>query len=730
MHMRTSPVSKLTLSAVSAALILSACSGSKASTSGPTVVPGPTSSGPSGSSGVSLPSSSSSGVSSPSTSSHGGGAAGGRFLRYEAFDGCKSLLAYLQESALKRVGPYGFNTGYGYPGGPIAMEDGRAMPTVTAAAAAATTAAPARASAPAPDAKTTTAAGGAAVDSSGTNTQEAGVDEGDTVENDGRYVYAVVDSARLQIVDTTNSAKVATVDLPPGQQQIILDGKRLVVVTGGWGDMQFKVFGTVPYRGGYGGGGASTVSVFDVSDPGKPTMTSQSTLEGDALAVRASGNTVRIVVRSGFGDRLPLLQPAIGGKAAEEKAKALNEQAIKDSKIEDWLPRSATGKPGSIGTPTSALECNQMGRPGEFGGLGLTWVASVDLKTDSPKVVGSAGVVAEGSTVYSSEKSLYVTTTRWQESPDPSVQPINPDPPKTAVHAFDFNNDLVSYKASGLIDGVLLNSYSMSELNGNLRIATTDQAANFGSARSSGVRVLARKGDTLEQIGSVTGLGATEQIQAVRFIGDLGYVVTFRQTDPLFVIDLKDPTNPRVAGELKIPGFSSYLHPFGEGYLLGVGQSGTETGQITGAQLSLFDVRDPSKPTQVATLPIGQGFTEAQYDPHAFLLWEKTGQVIVPVQSYGQPNQLTGAIVAKVTPTSMTEQGRVKGVLQPGAEEQQRQIDEQCKQYPGQCYKPDFSTPFTRSMIVDNKLVLVSYGGLVVVALDTLAPLGSVNFNA
>ncbi len=730
MNMRTSPVSKLTLSAVSAALVLSACSGSKASTSGPTVLPGPTSSGSSGStgspssSGSPKPSSSSSGSSS---SSSGGGGAGGRFLRYEAFDGCKSLLAYLQESALKRVGPYGFNTGYGYPGGPVFAEGAAGVPT-TAAAAAATTAAPAaRQSGSAPTSKTATAPG-VAGDSSGTNTQEAGVDEGDTVENDGRYVYAVVDSARLQIVDTTNSTKVATVDLPPGQQQIILDGKRLVVVTGGWGDIQLRVFGAMPYRG-Y-GGGASTVTVFDVSDPTKPTMTSQSTLEGDALAVRAAGNTVRIVVRSGFGDRLPLLQPAIAGKAAEDKAKALNEQAIKDSKIEDWLPRSASGRPGSIGTPASALECNQMGRPGEFGGLGLTWVASVDLKTDNPKVVGSAGVVAEGSTVYSSEKSLYVTTTRWQESPDPAVQPINPDPPKTAVHAFDFNGELVSYKASGLIDGVLLNSYSMSELNGNLRIATTDQAANFGSAQSSGVRVLARKGDTLEQIGSVTGLGATEQIYAVRFIGDLGYVVTFRQTDPLYVIDLKDPTNPKVAGELKIPGFSSYLHPFGEGYLLGVGQGGTDEGRVTGPQLSLFDVRDPSKPTQVATLPIGQGFTEAQYDPHAFLLWEKTGQVVVPVQSYGQPNQLTGAIVANVTPTSLTEQGRVKGLLQPGAEEQQRQIDEQCKQYPDACYRPDFSMPFTRSMIVDNKLVLVAYSGLEIVALDTLAPLGSVNFNA
>jgi Beta propeller domain len=702
--MRTSPVSKLALAALSAALTLSACTGSTSSKAAPTVGPGSSSAsttGPTATNG---------------SSTSGGGGAGGRFPRFQTFDGCKSLLAYLQESALQRVGPYGFNTGFGYP-----MSSGGVMEGNLVSAA--TTAAPAAAV----PASKNSAPSGAAFDSSGTNTQEAGVDEGDTVENDGRYVYAVVEGTKLHVVDTTNASKVASVDLPQGQQQIILDGKRLVVVTGGWGDMQVRAFGSMPYPGGN-GGSASTISVFDVTDPTKPSMTSQSTLEGNALAVRSSGSTVRIVVRSGFGDRLPLLQPAVGGKAAEEKAKALNEQAIRDSKIEDWLPRSATGKPGSIGTPASAVECNQMGKPAEFAGLGLTWVASVDLKTDSPKVVGSAGVVAEGSTVYSSEKSLYVSTTRWQESPDPSVQPINPEPLKTAIHAFDFDGEMVTYKASGLVDGVLLNSYSMSERNGNLRVATTEQAGDFGSASSSSVRVLARQGDGLESIGSVTGLGVTEQIYAVRFIGDLGYVVTFRQTDPLYVIDLKDPTKPAVAGELKIPGFSSYLHPFGEGYLLGVGQSATDEGRTTGAQLSLFDVRDPSKPTQVATLPVGQGFTEAQYDPKAFLLWDKTGQVVVPVQGYGQPGQFTGAIVAQATTTSLTEQGQIKGLLQPGYEEQQRQYDEQCKQYPDNCYKPDFATPFTRSMIVNNKLVLVAYSGLEIVALDTLAPLGSVSF--
>ena len=629
-------------------------------------------------------------------------------------------MAYLQEAALKRVGPYGFNNVYG--GGRVAFD------TNTVAAAATTAAPAARNAAPA-----ASEAKGVGVDSSGTNTQEAGVDEGDTVENDGRYVYMVTDRSQLKVVDTSNITKVMSIDLPPGQQQMILDGTHLVVVTGGWGDMQNRLFGGAPYGGDYGGGyyggGASTVTVFDVTDPTKPNMTSQSTLEGNALAVRGSDNTVRIVVRSGFGDRLPLLQPSRPGKSAEEKAKALNEQVIRESTIEDWLPRSASGKVGAIGKPNMALDCNQIGKPGEFGGLGLTWVASVDLKAATPKVVGSAGVVAEGSTVYSSANTMYVSTTRWQEpSGDPDVTLIKPEPPKTTIHAFDFAGSQVAYKASGTIDGVLLNSYSMSELDGNLRVATTTQAANFGQSVASGIHVLARTGDALAEIGSLTGLGATEQIQAVRFIGKLGYVVTFRQTDPLFVIDLKDPTNPRLAGELKIPGFSSYLHPYGDGFLLGVGQSGNENGATFGAQLSLFDVRDSSKPTLVAKLPLGQAQSEAQYDPHAFLLWEKTGQVVVPVQSYGAYGPTGGAIVAKVSQTELTEQGQVKGLSMPGTEGQQVGFDQACKSDPsfGGCGQSP-SMPFTRSMIVGNKLVLVAYQGLEVVDLETLAPLGSLN---
>jgi uncharacterized secreted protein with C-terminal beta-propeller domain len=135
-------------------------------------------------------------------------------------------------------------------------------------------------------------------------------------------------------------------------------------------------------------------------------------------------------------------------------------------------------------------------------------------------------------------------------------------------------------------------------------------------------------------------------------------VVTFRQTDPLYVVDLSDPTKPVVAGELKIPGYSAYLHPIGDHRLIGIGQDATEQGRVQGTQVSLFDVSDPAAPKQVAkaTLPASQ--SEAEFDHHAFLWWAKTGLTMVPVQSY--QDGTSGAVGFTVDGDSVTELGRVQ----------------------------------------------------------------------
>ena len=180
--------------------------------------------------------------------------------------------------------------------------------------------------------------------------------------------------------------------------------------------------------------------------------------------------------------------------------------------------------------------------------------------------------------------------------------------------------------------GELLSQFALSEEQGVLRAAST---AGFDDDAESLVTTLADRDGRLVQLGQVGGLGRGERIFAVRFLGDVGYVVTFRQVDPLYTVDLADPARPVVRGELKIPGYSAYLHPLGDDLLLGVGQNATDEGRTTGLQLSLFDVSDLANPARLAQLQIGEKYSgsEVEWDHHAFLFWPATGLVVLPVDS-------------------------------------------------------------------------------------------------
>jgi hypothetical protein len=162
-----------------------------------------------------------------------------------------------------------------------------------------------------------------------------------------------------------------------------------------------------------------------------------------------------------------------------------------------------------------------------------------------------------------------------------------------------------------------------------------------GPGRSASfVTVLQEAAGTLIPVGRVGGIGEGESVYAVRFIGDTGYVVTFRRTDPLHVIDLSDPSTPRVAGELVIPGYSAYLHPIGPDLLLGVGQDADATGRVSGAQVSVFDVGDPRAPRRVSHRSLGRAWSSAEWNHRAFLYWPPTGLTVLPLQ--GQLENVPG----------------------------------------------------------------------------------------
>ena len=581
------------------------------------------------------------------------------------FQDCPDLLTYLRTEALERVTAWGLDGG-----GPIYYGRDGVVPAAEGA----------------PVSDTDTVGGAEPPKSedsgnptySGTNTQEIGVDEGDVVETDGKHVF-VVSQDGVRIVDVVSATVIATIaELPAGTHQLLLDGTRLLVVSQSWNSSEDTI-----------------VSLYDVNDAANPTLLRRSHLEGRLVASRSIDGQARLVLTSTIANRLPFVTPDQFG-LDEARALEANKAVINDSSIEQWLPRYFDeGADGGFGAMSASLDCSTVAAPRDFAGLGISWIASLDMQGDSSPV-GSAGIVSYGDTVYASTTSIYLATVPWDWN-NTNIAPTNTQPP-TLIHQFALGaNGAASYIASGEVNGQLLNQFAMSEYEGDLRVATTLTDWNTGASESF-VQVLRPQGNELVQIGKVGGLGLTEQIYAVRFLGTQAYVVTFRQTDPLYVINLADPTNPLVTGELKIPGYSAYLHPVGEGLLLGVGQSADLSGVTSGTQLSLFDVTDPANPQLVSSLPIG-GSSAAEWDHKAFLYWAEDGTIVIPVSpwwgscgpaidclSKNVVSSAGGAIVAQLQDRTLV--GR--GVIQHEA-----RTDTGCW------------NPLQRSMIIGSEIVTI-----------------------
>ena len=243
--------------------------------------------------------------------------------------------------------------------------------------------------------------------------------------------------------------------------------------------------------------------------------------------------------------------------------------------------------------------------------------------------------MTDGQMIYASKSSLYVATQRWTEQGELE----NGKPPRqtTALHRFDISDPLrARYRASGEVTGYVINQFAMSEHDGVLRVASTEFPLWWGGAQTdseSFVTTLEQRGGQLVKLGRQGGLGKGERIFGVRFIGDVGYVVTFRQVDPLYVVDLSRPSDPVVRGELKIRGYSAYLHPLGSDLLLGLGQDATEEGRVLGTQVSTFDVSDPRRPALLRRVTLGKAWSEAEWDHHAFLYWPRATLAVLPVQA-------------------------------------------------------------------------------------------------
>ena len=581
---------------------------------------------------------------------------------YEGFESCDALVSWTKAEMRKRVGPYGLD----------------AFPWFFARSAT-------EGLNEAPMADMATDAGGIMPDTSVTNTQEVDVDEGDIVETDGRFVYSIVDN-RLRSVDLDSSILLEEIDLPTGDSQMILSGGRLVVVTSQWEAT------------------ADTVVTTYAVDAGDLTFEGRTHLEGQQVSVRSVGENVYVTIRSGIVERLDFVTPRDGTDDQLKAAEKRNREVIDQLTAEQILPRSfEESELGGRGEITSAVDCSVMGHPQEFSGWGITWVARVSTAGDAV-VEGDVGILADSQNAYTSSKSLYVATTRWEGGSDDDFISMRPAPVNTDIHVFTLGEDDGSfdYSGSGSVLGTLLNSYSMSEFEGVLRVATTSFEADFGKGQDNGVHTFQLEAGALVEVGAVRGLGRGEMIQGVRFDGPRGYVVTFRQIDPLYVLDLSNPEAPELVGELKVPGYSTYLKPIDGDRVIAVGMSGTDTGVITGVQVSVFDVADPSDPKLVATSDIGE-WSEATWDPHAFLWWSQTGQIVVPRELMCEkPGSVEcgSAVVLQLDGTNLSEQGRIVQWF-----------------------------PIRRSVIAQGRLVTVSAGAVLVTDLGSLQSTAEIRFD-
>lgn len=390
--------------------------------------------------------------------------------------------------------------------------------------------------------------------------------------------------------------------------------------------------------------GLLAINTFDLGTRGL-APTGQSAIVSDGQSVTATAD--RLVVATtvypqfdgGIGviEPMPLPLPELGDPPAIDNL-------LIDPPAPDQAPAPGESPPADEPLPTSEPTTEPTGllptteipvspaEPTEVVATEPSPTPGTQIPTDptSPTESSTPDSTDPTGTPEPTTETLAPTATA---TPEPTTTATDvPTGPSTLLHLFAIGRDGASHLASGSVDGYLINQFAMSIQGADLRVATTIENWNNGASESQ-LSVLRQQDSDLVTVGHVGGLGLTEVIQSVRFLGDAAYVVTFRQTDPLYAIDLRDPTNPVVTGELKITGFSSYLHPLPDGRLLGIGQEATEDGRTTGLQVQIFDVRNPAAPIRTSQLVFEGAGSQAEYDHLAVTYHD--GRLFLPYVRYG-----------------------------------------------------------------------------------------------
>lgn len=504
------------------------------------------------------------------------------------------------------------------------------------------------------------AAKAAPADFTTTNTQVAGVDEADFVKNDGTRIFAL-SGERLYAARSWPPQQMqvlGSVRIEGYPRELFLDGQDKAVVFSTIYE-PYPLAGTLRIRClsldcGYSYANTIKLTEIDVGDMANLRVVREVFLPGSYQSARKIGSSVRIVLSDSFRyppemKWYPEYDPVTwstkeGLRAAYDRLIAGNEVAIRARTLEEWLP-PATLKVADVKTslPQSCTDFARVTAPTR---LGLASVVTLNLATGS---LARTTIMAETGQIYASANNLYLATGHWWSWPAIGQED------STYIHKFDITQPSQAvYLASGTVSGHIVDQFSLDEsAGGHLRVVTTvdrrvpdtqNPRNTWGTIETvNRLSVLAQERDALTVVGLSPDLAKGERVMSSRMIGDKGFVVTFRQVDPLFTFDLSDPASPRVVGELKIPGFSTYMHPLDADHLLTIGTYIPEpvAGQpvdwrARALQLAIFDVTDLAAPRQTHVKLVGTayGWSEAQSEHRAFNYFAAKKLLAIPFSDW------------------------------------------------------------------------------------------------
>lgn len=515
-------------------------------------------------------------------------------------------------------------------------------------------------------------------DHSTTNNQVEGIEEGDITVTDGKYIYTLAEN-RIVIIDAKalKVVKRLTLNKNVYPSNLMLHNKTLIVSYTDYIQTLKE-----PY---YDGKSVTKVAFYDVQDAENPKLVREVGQDGDMTNIRKSGNYLYVV-----SSRTP------------------NYWAIPE--VPEMELRPSTYDAGK----EQVLPFDKIRMLPESNQPNYLIVSAIDVSEPATAKWTTESFLGNSGQLYMSENAIYIASMNYGWLPfvrttvvDGATDISLPvQDPQTNLYKIKIDKTTISLAAEGKVTGSVLNQFSMDEHNGYFRIATTEGSA-WGAERSSKNHLFIFD-DQLKQVGAVNDLAKGERIYSARFMGDKAYLVTFRETDPLFVIDTKNPTAPKVLGELKIPGFSNYLHPIGENHLLGIGydtevrmQEGSKEPIVLtgGMKLSLFNITDFHNPKEQQAVIIGGRGTNSivQYDHKALFRDPRNNYFGFPISIYEATEdedrlkyEGTGAHIYKVTASGI---------------ELAAELMEKAR--PGEQYEDSYNT-VQRILYVENQLFAVS----------------------